>query len=108
VAAATSAHAGKCCYTASLSAANARLAPADAEARKAAAEAHEREEAARAEEGTLAAAAAIRAAREAAARPAPAAPEFKRGKAHWDFVCEEMAWLAKEFARCAAPACHTP
>ncbi len=34
-----------------------------------------------------------------AARPAAAAPEPKRGKAHWDLLLEEMAWLAKEFSK---------
>ncbi|KAL4459188.1 hypothetical protein ABPG75_014053 [Micractinium tetrahymenae] len=29
----------------------------------------------------------------------PAAPEPKRGKTHWDCLLEEMAWLAKEFAK---------
>jgi hypothetical protein len=27
------------------------------------------------------------------------APEPKRGKLHWDFLLEEMQWMAKEFAR---------
>ena len=27
------------------------------------------------------------------------APEPKRGKVHWDFLLEEMQWMAKEFAR---------
>ena len=40
-------------------------------------------------------------ARDAAARQLPASQEPKRGKAHWDFVMEEMAWMAKEFQRCA-------
>eukprot|EP00727_Mastigamoeba_balamuthi_P005709 m51a1_g1758 putative serine threonine protein kinase (1447) ;mRNA; r:252438-256948 len=26
-------------------------------------------------------------------------PEPKASKAHWDFLCDEMAWLAKDFAR---------
>ena len=26
-------------------------------------------------------------------------PEPKRGKVHWDFLLEEMQWMAKEFAR---------
>ncbi|KAI7839523.1 hypothetical protein COHA_006706, partial [Chlorella ohadii] len=29
----------------------------------------------------------------------PPCPEPKRGKMHWDCVLEEMAWLAKEFAK---------
>jgi HSA len=55
----------------------------------------------------------LRRAAEAAARrntkALPAFPEPKRGKAHWDFVLEEMAWMAKEFVKCApsfrVPAC---
>jgi len=27
------------------------------------------------------------------------APEPKRGKLHWDFLLEEMQWMAKEFIR---------
>lgn len=73
---------------------------ADIEARKAAAETEAVEAAARAEEKLLEQAREIRRARDRAARPPPAAHEPKRGKAHWDFVLEEMAWLAKEFSKC--------
>lgn len=76
---------------------------ADAEAAKAAAdlEAQAREQ--ERKEEILQRAAEIRAARDAAARPLPAAPEPKRTKTHRDFLLEEMAWLAKEFQKCANP-----
>lgn len=68
------------------------LLPAEAEAAKAAADLDREEEVLqRAEE--------IRAARDAFARPMPPAPEPKRPKVHWDFLLEEMTWLAKEFAK---------
>ena len=60
-----------------------------------------REEARAAEDALLERAAAIGRARDRAARQLPTAQEPKRGKAHWDFVLEEMAWMAKEFQRCA-------
>lgn len=53
-----------------------------------------------AEDALLERAAEVSRARDAAARQLPASQEPKRGKAHWDFVMEEMAWMAKEFQRC--------
>ena len=52
------------------------------------------------EDALLERAAEVARARDAAARQLPASQEPKRGKAHWDFVMEEMAWMAKEFQRC--------
>ena len=51
------------------------------------------------EDALLERAAEVARARDAAARQLPAIQEPKRGKAHWDFVMEEMAWMAKEFQR---------
>ena len=51
-----------------------------------------------ADEAVLARARRIMAARDA--KPLPTAVEPKREKAHWDFLMEEMAWMAKEFAKC--------
>lgn len=76
---------------------------AEAEAAKAAAEEGAKERERERQEALLQCAAEIRAARDAAARPLPAAPEPKRAKAHWDFLLEEMAWLAKEFQKCGRP-----
>ena len=73
----------------------------DAEAAKAAADVEAKAREQDREEEILKRAAAIRAARDAAARPLPAAPEPKRTKTHWDFLLEEMTWLAKEFQKCA-------
>ncbi len=44
-------------------------------------------------------AAAVLEARDKLSRQLPTFPEPKRGKAHWDFLLEEMEWMAKEFAR---------
>lgn len=44
-------------------------------------------------------AAAIRELRERMTRPLPTYPEPKRTKVHWDFLLEEMEWMAKEFSR---------
>ncbi len=57
--------------------------------------------AAAADDALLERAAALAAARDSAARQLPPSAEPKRGKAHWDHVLEEMAWMAKEFQRCA-------
>ena len=32
----------------------------------------------------------------------PVLLEPKRGKVHWDFLLEEMKWMATEFAKCAS------
>ncbi len=32
-------------------------------------------------------------------RQLPVFPEPKRTKSHWDFLLEEMEWMAKEFSR---------
>lgn len=52
------------------------------------------------EEAVLQRADEIRAARDSFARPMPPAHEPKRTKVHWDFLLEEMSWLAKEFIKC--------
>jgi hypothetical protein len=44
-------------------------------------------------------AAAIRELRERMTRQLPVFPEPKRTKVHWDFLLEEMEWMAKEFSR---------
>lgn len=38
----------------------------------------------------------------------PTFPEPKRQKVHWDFVLDEMVWLAKEFGKCVPfiPSAH--
>ena len=59
-----------------------------------------------AEDALLERAAEVSRARDAAARQLPSSQEPKRGKAHWDFVMEEMAWMAKEFQRCGPGPAH--
>ncbi len=72
-----------------------------AEQDKAAAERRAEEDRELAEEQLLEEAAAIRRLRDSLARPAPPTIEPKRPKTHWDHLLEEMAWLAKEFQKCA-------
>ena len=72
-----------------------------AEEDKMAAESKAEEDRELAEEQLLEEAAAIRRLRDSLARPAPPAIEPKRPKTHWDHLLEEMAWLAKEFQKCA-------
>lgn len=72
-----------------------------AEEDKVAAESKAEEDRELAEEQLLEEAAAIRRLRDTLARPAPHAIEPKRPKTHWDHLLEEMAWLAKEFQKCA-------
>lgn len=79
---------------------------ADAEAAKAAAELEAKAREEERKEEVLQCAREIRAARDAAARPLPTAPEPKRAKTHRDFLLEEMAWLAKEFQKYAQLLLH--
>ncbi|KAK9839615.1 hypothetical protein WJX81_001019 [Elliptochloris bilobata] len=71
----------------------------DAEAARLQEDEEARAEARDAEDALLERAAGIMRARDSAARQLPPSQEPKRGKAHWDFVMDEMAWMAKEFQR---------